>query len=89
MLRYMEVADADGRHIGIVDSVDGDWIRLVDADPTDGPAYRLRFDAVDHITNTCLYLKRGTPPTQRMDMTDLPLGERGGCSPGRNGARPG
>jgi hypothetical protein len=32
---HMEVVDADGRHVGIVDKVDGDRIRLTKKDALD------------------------------------------------------
>lgn len=56
---HMEVADANGQHIGTIDEVDGDTIKLTRSDSTDGQHHFIPFDAVDRIDDNRVYLKVG------------------------------
>ncbi|MBT2187869.1 DUF2171 domain-containing protein [Sphingobium nicotianae] len=67
---HMEVTDAAGRHVGTIDSVDGDTIKLTRSDSTDGQHHLLDFDAVDKIEDNRVYLKSGTPLPQGFEATD-------------------
>ena len=46
---HMEVLGADGQHVGTVDHLDGDRIKLTKADSTDGKHHFLDAGLVDHI----------------------------------------
>ncbi|MET0240568.1 MAG: DUF2171 domain-containing protein [Sphingobium sp.] len=59
---HMEIADAGGRHVGVVDSVDGDTIKLTRSDSSDGQHHYFSFDAVDRIEDNRVYLKDGVQP---------------------------
>lgn len=56
---HMEVTDASGRHLGTVDSVDGDTIKLTRSDSTDGQHHYLSFDDLDRIEDNRAWLKAG------------------------------
>ena len=56
---HMEVADAKGRHLGTVDSVEGDVITLTRSDSNDGQHHTVPFDDVDKIDDNRVYLKQG------------------------------
>lgn len=58
---HMEVADCNGRHVGTVDEIDGDDIKLTRSDSSDGQHHRIPVDAVDRIEDNRVYLKEGTP----------------------------
>lgn len=57
---HMEVTDSTGRHVGTVDSVDGDQIKLTRADSADGQHHYVSLDAVDRIDDGKVYLKAGS-----------------------------
>lgn len=63
--QHMEVADAGGNHVGTVDSVDGDSIKLTRSDSSDGQHHYLDFDQVDRIEDNRVYLKTGASPVVR------------------------
>lgn len=58
---HMEVADAAGNHVGTVDSVKDDQIKLTRTDSSDGAHHYIAFDNVDRIDDNRVYLKEGTP----------------------------
>lgn len=58
---HMEVADALGQHVGTVDSVDDDQIKLTRTDSTDGQHHFVPIDNVEKIDDNRVYLKEGTP----------------------------
>ncbi len=58
---HMEVADASGNHVGTVDSVKDDQIKLTRSDSSDGAHHYIAFDNVDRIDDNRVYLKQGTP----------------------------
>ncbi|HEX7821764.1 MAG TPA: DUF2171 domain-containing protein [Sphingobium sp.] len=63
--QHMEVTDAGGQHLGTVDEVDGDTIKLTRSDSSDGQHHYVDFDAVDRIEDNRLYLKDGFAPQAR------------------------
>ncbi|MBH0114854.1 DUF2171 domain-containing protein [Novosphingobium sp. YJ-S2-02] len=56
---HMEVTDANGQHIGTVDDVKDDQIKLTRTDSSDGAHHYLAMDAVDKIDDNRVYLKQG------------------------------
>lgn len=58
---HMEVADASGQHVGTVDEVKDDQIKLTRSDSSDGAHHFIAFDNVDRIEDNRVYLKQGTP----------------------------
>ena len=56
---HMEVTDANGQHIGTVDKVEDDRIKLTKTDSTDGQHHYLMMDDVDKIDDNRVYLKSG------------------------------
>ncbi len=58
---HMEVADAAGQHVGTIDEVKDDQIKLTRSDSSDGAHHFIAFDNVDRIEDNRVYLKEGTP----------------------------
>ncbi|MCJ2182090.1 DUF2171 domain-containing protein [Novosphingobium sp. 1949] len=58
---HMEVADANGQHVGTVDDVANDQIKLTRTDSSDGQHHFLAMENVDRIDDNRVYLKAGTP----------------------------
>ena len=56
---HMEVADSNGQHIGTVDDVDGDKIKLTKSDAADDMHHFLSMDDVEKIDDNRVYLKEG------------------------------
>lgn len=56
---HMEVTDAGGQHVGTVDKVEDDRIKLTKTDSTDGQHHYLLLDDVDKIDDNRVYLKSG------------------------------
>ena len=54
---HMEVADANGRHIGTVDEIEDDRIKLTRSDSETGQHRFLLLDDVDRIDDNRVYLK--------------------------------
>ncbi|WEK45282.1 MAG: DUF2171 domain-containing protein [Candidatus Andeanibacterium colombiense] len=54
---HMEVADASGRHIGTVDEIEDDRIKLTRSDSEGGQHRFLSLDDVDKIDDNRVYLK--------------------------------
>lgn len=57
---HMEVADAVGRHVGTVDDVEDDRIKLTRTDSDDNMHHYLPLEAVERIDDNRIYLKEGT-----------------------------
>ncbi len=55
--QHMEVADAGGRHLGTVDEVEDDRIKLTRSDSTDGSHHYVPIDDVEKIADNRVYLK--------------------------------
>jgi len=58
---HMEVASSSGQHVGTVDEVDGDRIKLTRTDSADGAHHYVTVDDVERIEDNRVYLKQGTP----------------------------
>lgn len=58
---HMEVADNAGQHVGTVDEVVDDRIKLTRTDSDDGEHHFIALDQVDRIEDNRIYLKQGTP----------------------------
>lgn len=58
---HMEVATSAGQHIGTVDEIDGDQIKLTRTDSADGTHHYVAIDSVEKISDNRVYLKQGTP----------------------------
>jgi hypothetical protein len=58
---HMEIVDSGGQHVGTVDEVDDDRIKLTRTDSTDGAHHFIPVDQVDKIDDNRIYLKQGTP----------------------------
>lgn len=59
---HMEVTDASGRHLGTVDSVDGDVIKLTRTDSGDGQHHYVDIKWVDKIEENRAWLSADAPP---------------------------
>ncbi|KHK89457.1 DUF2171 domain-containing protein [Novosphingobium malaysiense] len=58
---HMEVATNTGQHVGTVDEVKDDRIKLTRTDSSDGAHHYVALDSVDKIDDNRVYLKQGTP----------------------------
>lgn len=58
---HMEVADNSGQHVGTVDEIVDDRIKLTKSDSTDGAHHFIAVGQVDRIDDNRIYLKAGTP----------------------------
>jgi len=58
---HMEVTDHSGRHVGTIDEVEDDQLKLTRSDSSDGAHHFIAFDNVDRIGDNRVYLKQGTP----------------------------
>ena len=56
---HMEVSDTNGRHIGTVDEVEDDKIKLTKTDSADASHHFIPLDQVDKIDDNRVYLKAG------------------------------
>ena len=56
---HMEVADCKGIHVGTVDEVEGDAIKLTKSDSSDDIHHFLSMDDVEKIDDNRIYLKEG------------------------------
>ena len=54
---HMEITGSDGEHVGTVDKVENDLIKLTKTDSSDHQHHFLDFDLVDRIEDNRLYLK--------------------------------
>lgn len=58
---HMEVADNSGQHVGTVDEVVDDRIKLTKSDSDDQAHHFIALDQIDRIEDNRIYLKQGTP----------------------------
>ena len=56
---HMEVANCKGQHVGTVDEVEGDVIKLTKSDSADDMHHFLSLDDVEKIDDNRIYLKEG------------------------------
>ena len=54
---HMEVTDSTGRHLGTVDEIEGDTIKLTRSDSADGQHHYVEIDHVDSIKDDRVTLK--------------------------------
>lgn len=54
---HMEVTGSDGQHVGIVDHVQDDRIKLTRTDSDDGQHHFIPLDQMDRVEDNRLYLK--------------------------------
>ncbi len=57
---HMEVADHRGQHLGTVDEVEDDRIKLTRSDSGDNMHHYLQLDDVEKIDDNRVYLKQNT-----------------------------
>lgn len=57
---HMEITDAKGMHLGTVDEVEDDRIKLTKSDSDSGMHRYLPIDQVDKIDDNRVYLKEGS-----------------------------
>lgn len=57
---HMEVTDARGQHVGTVDEVEDERIKLTRSDSNDNMHHFLPIDAIEKIDDNRIYLKEGT-----------------------------
>ncbi len=55
---HMEVTNFEGQHLGTVDDVDGDKIKLTRSDSSDDMHHYMPLDSVDRIDDNRVYLKQ-------------------------------
>ncbi|GGC32707.1 hypothetical protein GCM10011371_20170 [Novosphingobium marinum] len=58
---HMEVTDHAGQHVGTVDEVEDERIKLTRTDSADGAHHFVALDNVEKIDDNRIYLKQGTP----------------------------
>lgn len=58
---HMEVTDINGQHVGTVDDVKDERIKLTRTDSSDGAHHFIALDQVEKIDDNRVYLKAGTP----------------------------
>lgn len=56
---HMEIADAQGEHVGTVDDLEGNRIKLTKSDSADSNHHYIDLDNVDRIDDNRVYLKAG------------------------------
>ena len=57
---HMEVSDCNGEHVGTVDHIQDDKIKLTKTDSMDGMHHFLSMNDVDKIAENRVWLKEGT-----------------------------
>ena len=61
---HMEIAGKSGKHVGTVDEVEGDRIKLTKTDSDDGRHHFIEMELVDRIEDNRIYLKVDEPTAQ-------------------------
>lgn len=56
---HMEVTTSTGQHVGTVDEVEDNRIRLTRSDSSDGAHHYLALNEVDRVDDNRVYLKQG------------------------------
>ena len=69
---HMEVVDASGQHVGTVDSIEGDFIKLTRSDASDARHHYLDIDAVASVDNA-VHLEAGVPLPEDAIGRETPL----------------
>ncbi len=59
--KHMEVATSTGQHVGTVDEIHDDQIKLTRSDSSDGAHHYVALANVEKIEDNRVYLKEGTP----------------------------
>lgn len=87
---HMEVSDATGRHVGTVDEVEDNRIKLTRSDSPDGAHHYVDWESVDRIEDNRVYLKQGTPLPGMADrgMAETSAGMRSGSDATGSGPAP-
>lgn len=67
---HMEVADSAGQHVGTVDSVESDVIKLTRNDSSDGRHHLIDFECIDRIDDERVHLKPGVPLPEQLPKAD-------------------
>ncbi len=63
---HMKVVSPDGKHIGIVDRVEGDRIKLTKNDPASGGEHRyIGLDEVEHVKGDEVCISQGAKGKSR------------------------
>ena len=57
---HMEVTTSTGQHVGTVDEIENDQIRLTRSDSQDRMHHYLSLEDVDRVDDNRVYLKQGT-----------------------------
>lgn len=60
---HMEVTDSTGAHVGTVDSLADERIKLTRKDSADNTHHFVHLDSVDRIEDGRVYLKAGVTPS--------------------------
>lgn len=58
---HMEVTTFNGEHVGTVDAIENDRIKLTRSDSRDGAHHFIALAQVEKIDGNRVYLKQGTP----------------------------
>jgi len=58
---HMEIVDTTGQHVGTVDEVEDERIKLTKSDAMDDQHHFIALDAVDKLEENRVVLKEGTP----------------------------
>ncbi|NCP19771.1 MAG: DUF2171 domain-containing protein [Erythrobacter sp.] len=58
---HMEIVDTTGQHVGTVDEVEDERIKLTKSDAMDDQHHFIALDAVDKLEDNRIVLKEGTP----------------------------
>lgn len=74
---HMEVVDASGRHLGTVDEIEGDSIKLTRTDSSDGQHHYVEIDHVDDISDNRVTLKADATVTGGTQVTEPSVGTAG------------
>ena len=53
---HMEIAGSDGEHVGTVDKVEGETIKLTKTDASDHQHHTLPFSLIDRVEDNRIYL---------------------------------
>ncbi len=82
---HMEVATSNGGHLGTVDEVEDNRIKLTRSDASDGRHHYVPLDSVDRIDDNRIYLKAGTSATHEDGSPHVAAGVGASGAAGRGG----
>jgi len=74
---HMEVMDSTGRHLGTVDEIEGDTIKLTRSDSSDGQHHYVEMDHVDFISDNRVTLKADAGLSGGAQITEPSIGSAG------------